>query len=239
MRLEATIELYANRKLHYRMNHQGLPISVENRKGSVREGCDPKWGCWRTKMTFPYGYIRGTKGMDGDEVDVFVGPKVDAKYAYVITIKKQPDFKKDDEEKVMLGFGSAKEAKAAFMANYSDPRFFGRLKAIPMHVFSKKVLQKPGAVAAWGEPQVYDGGYQHIAESQTMYHPPSLKKTKRVPVDDPMEKDNSFLDVTKRREKETIGMRNRLTKQHADPNMKPLNRQLVSGFPSGTIGGFG
>jgi hypothetical protein len=239
MRLAATIELYANRKLHYRTAFQGLPISVENRKGSVRQGCDKQWGCWRTKMTFPYGYIRGTKGMDGQEVDVFVGPKVDAKFAYVITIKKQPDFKKDDEEKVFLGFGSAKEAKKAFFANYDDPRFFGRIKAIPMAVFSKKVQQKPGAVAAWGEPQMYDGGYQHIADTQTLYHPPSLKKAKRVPTDDPMEKDNKFMDVTKRKEGATKAFRERLMKQHTDANWRPLNSQLVSGFPSGTVGGFG
>lgn len=239
MKLQAAIDLYANRKLHYRMQHQGLPISVENRKGSVRKGCDKKWGCWRTKMTFPYGYIRGTKGMDGDEVDVFVGPKVDAKFAYIIMIKKQPDFKKNDEEKVMLGFESAKEAKEAFMENYSDPRFFGRMKKVPMPVFSEKVMQKPGQVAAWGEPQIYDGGYQHIAESQVPYRAPSNKKGKRVPTDDPRETDDKYLDVTKRKDKETIGFRNRLTKQHTDQNMRALNTQLVGGFPSGTVGGFG
>lgn len=239
MNLTATIALYANRKLHYRTAFQGLPISVENRKGSVRKGCDPKWGCWRTKMKLPYGYIRGTKGMDGDEVDVFVGPKVDAKNAYVITIMKQPEFKTEDEQKVMLGFGSVKEAKKVFFDHYDDPRFFGKIKTIPMVEFKKRVLDKEGKIAAWGEPQLYDGGYQHIAETKTLYHAPSLKKTKRVPVDDPMEKDNSLLDVTKRKEKATKAFRDRLTKQHTDQNMKPLNTQLVSGFPSGTIGGFG
>lgn len=239
MKLAAAIELSANRKLHYRTAFQGLPISVENRKGSVRQGCTKQWGCWRTKMKLPYGYIRGTKGMDGDEVDVFMGPKVDAKFAFVITIKKQPDFIKDDEQKVFLGFDSPASAKKAFFAHYDDKRFFGKMKAIPMQKFKERVNDKAGKIAAWGEPQTYDGGYQHIADTQTMYRPPSDRKGKRVPVDDPMEKDNQFLDVTKRKEKATKAFRDRLTKQHTDQNMKALNRQLVSGFPAVSVGGFG
>lgn len=231
--------LEANRKLHYKTAFQGLPISVENRKGSVRQGCDKEWGCWRTKMKIPYGYIRGTKGMDGDAVDVFIGPKVDAKFAYVITTKRQPDFKQDDEQKVMLGFGSASEAKKSFLAHFDDSRFFGRMQAIPMEQFKKRVLAKPGKVEAWGEPQVYDGGYQHMGDAQTPFHPPSLRKAKPVPTDDPREKDNRYLDVTKRKDKETLGLRNRLTKKHADANQKPLSSQMVGGFPAISIGGFG
>lgn len=239
MNLAATIDIYARYKLHGRTAFQGLPISVENRKGSVRRGRDPKWGPWETKMKVPYGYIRGTKGMDGSEVDVFVGDYVNAKMAYVITIRQQPDFKKDDEQKVMLGFRNKSAAKKCFLDHYNDSRFFGKMIAIPMEQFKKKVMQKPGKIEAHlGEPQVYDGGMSHI-DPIPSFHPPSLKNPKRVPGDTPLETDDTFLDVTKRKERATQAFRNRLTKQHTDANWRALNSTQVSGFPSGTVGGFG
>lgn len=240
MNLESTLDLFCNRKLHYRTQFQGLPISVENRRGSVREGCDKKWGCWRTKMKVPYGYLRGTKGMDGAEVDVFVGPKVDAKMAYVVTIKKQPEFKEDDEQKVMLGFPDAKTAKRVFLQHYDDQRFFGKMDEIPMEEFKKKVLEGPRKIAAdAGEPQVYPYGTGSI-EPELKYHPPSLKRPKRVPTDDPMEKDDTFGDVTKRRERGTKGFRDRLSRKKGfDTKYAGIRTTQVSGFPSVTVGGFG
>jgi hypothetical protein len=243
MNLAATIEIYSNRKLHKRLKFQGLDISVENKAGSTRRGVAPGWGPWSTKMKFDYGYIKGSKGMDGGGVDCFIGPNPAAKNAFVVHILKQPDFKTYDEDKVMLGFNSKKEAKDAFMAHYDSPKFYGGMDVLRMGEFKRKVLETattgPHKIEAWGEPQVYDGGYQHIADTQVMFHPPSLKKAKPVPVDDPMEEDNQFLDVTKRKERATKAFRDRLTKQHTDANMKPLNRTLVSGFPAIGVGGFG
>lgn len=242
MNLESTLSLLANRKLHYRTMFQGIPISVENRKGSIRRGTSPEWGPWKTKMKHPYGYVRGTKhlGMDGAELDVFVGPNKFAKTAYVIMIKKAPDFKKNDEQKVMLGFNSAQEAKEALLKHFDDPKFFGSMKSIPMHQFRKWVGEKPLKLAAeLGEPNVYDGGYAHIGDVRTIFHPPSLRKPKKVPTDDPRETDDTYLDVTKRKSAATKSRRDSLTRQHTDQNMRPLNNQLVPGFPSVTIGGFG
>src|SRR5207248_5894981 len=139
---------------------------------------------------------------------------------------------------------SKKEAKDAFMAHYDSPKFYGGMDVLPMDDFKKKVLgtatEGPHKIEAWGEPQVYDGGYQHIADTQIMYNPPSLKgKVKRIPTDDPREDDDSLLDVTKRKSAATKAFRDRLTKQHTDANWRSLNRTLVSGFPAVTIGGFG
>lgn len=266
MNLASTIDLYANRKLHYRTAFQGLPISIENRKGSIRRGTDKHWGDWATKMRVPYGYIRGTTGMDGDGVDVFIGNNPSAKFAYVVHLAKQPDFKSFDEDKVLLGFNSASEAKACFMQHYDDSRFFGGMDAIPMEEFKEKVLQtkgqpqkldgsklegaielermkqhlKKGIKANLGEPQVYDGGMAHIEPDMSKTNPPSLKKPYYVPSpNDPRETDNSLLDVTKRKSVATKARRDALSRQHTDANMKPLSSALISGFPSGTVGGFG
>src|SRR5882672_217189 len=93
--------LLENRKLHYKTTFQDIPISVENRKGSIRRGVDPDGDDWETKMRLPYGYIPGTKGADGDAVDCFVGPSEHAAYAYVVH-SNNIETGEFDEDKVML-----------------------------------------------------------------------------------------------------------------------------------------
>lgn len=128
-------------KLDGRMEFQGLPISVENKVGSIRRWKDPHSGEeGETKMEHPYGYIRRTEGMDGDHVDVFVGPQENAETAYVVHQMKSPDFKDYDEDKVMLGFPSPGEAKAAYLKHYNNPKFFGTMTSVPMSEFKQKVL---------------------------------------------------------------------------------------------------
>ena len=61
------------------------------------------------------------------------------------------------------------------------------------------------------------------------FHPPSLKKAKRVPTDDPGEKDDSLLDVTKR--KEAHKQRMQLLKRSPPgglPALIPARTTLVS-----------
>jgi hypothetical protein len=235
--LSATIDLYSNRKLHKRLMYQGLSISVENRAGSVRKGTDPHWGEWRTKMLYDYGYIRGTKGMDGGGVDCFIGPVVDAKNAYVVHIMKQPAFKKYDEDKAMLGFPSASAAKKAFMKHYDMPeKFFGSMDTIPMAEFKEKVLKTaetgPRKITASsdGEPSVGQSTAAHIQPVVT-FHPPSLKNPQRVPTDDPKETDDRFLDVTKRKDDMTEKLRrSRASNIGTDGRSIPINMTQV-GLP--------
>ena len=131
----------SNRGLHGRLEFQGLQVSIENRSGSIRVWYDPHTGGYGiTRMKVPYGYIRMTEGMDGDHLDCFVGPLADAKNAYIIKQMKAPDFTEPDEEKVMLGFQTAEEAKKMYLAHYSDPRFFGGMTTKPMEEFKKKAL---------------------------------------------------------------------------------------------------
>lgn len=142
-KLEAPFALFkvAGRRLHGRTKFRGLEISIENREGSHRHWYDPhakEHG--KTKMQYPYGYIRRTMGMDGDHVDVFVGPNEEAAHVYVVLTRKAPDFKSTDEEKCMLGFDSLEAAKAAFHAHYTDSRFCENITEMPFDDFKKKVL---------------------------------------------------------------------------------------------------
>lgn len=237
MNLSALASLQANYKLDGRLVYQGLPISVENRKGSMRKGKCEKgkpWSCWKTRMTAHYGYIKGVPGVDGDALDVFIGPNANAKTAYIVTTLKAPEFKSGDEHKVMLGWNSAAAAKKALIENYGgDARHFGSIEAMPFDEFKKKVTRdsfKPHTLtvtkleralqAVVGEPGVYEGGMGHL-ESTPSFHPPSLKKkAKRVPSDQPGETDDKFLDVSKRKSAATKKMRDERTRRVAiDPNM--------------------
>jgi hypothetical protein len=117
--------------LEGRTKFQGLPISIENDAGSVRSGVDKDGKPWKTKMKYPYGYFTGSKGADGDGVDVYVGPDEEASNAYVVH-QNDVETGKYDEDKVMLGFESKKDAKEAFLAHYNNPDFLGDIKEIPM-----------------------------------------------------------------------------------------------------------
>lgn len=128
-------------KLQGRKKFLGMDISIENRTGSVRRWYDPhekKSG--ETKMLFPYGYIRLTEGSDGDHIDCYVGPNENAKFVYIVHQLKAPDFKKFDEDKVMLGFDSRLAAKLAYLSHYDDKRFFGKMIAVEAKKFAKNVL---------------------------------------------------------------------------------------------------
>jgi hypothetical protein len=128
-------------KLQGRTDFQGLKISIENKKGSTRKWYDPNnKESGSTKMHYDYGYIRNTKGVDGDHVDVYLGSNQDSEYAYVVHQNKAPEFKQYDEDKCMLGFDSPKEAKEAYIKQYDSPKFYGGMTKVPMNKFKEKVL---------------------------------------------------------------------------------------------------
>lgn len=94
-------------------------ITIENPKGSVRSGIDTEGNKWETTMQNTYGYIRGTEGVDGDHIDVFLSNDIDGwngRKVFVVDQYNEDDT--FDEHKVMLGFNEADDAEAAYFANY-------------------------------------------------------------------------------------------------------------------------
>ena len=49
----------------------------EQPRGAVRSGVDANGKAWETTMQNTYGYFGGTKGVDGDAIDVFLGNDLD------------------------------------------------------------------------------------------------------------------------------------------------------------------
>ena len=126
---------YTKRKVPWR----GMTISVENEAGSTRSGTDPGGKRWSIRMKFAYGYLKLTEGVDGDHVDVYLGPDLDtAPNVYVVHQRKVNDWKAYDEDKAMLGFTSRRAAVKAFLANYTDRRFLGPVTVMPVDEFIEK-----------------------------------------------------------------------------------------------------
>lgn len=93
----------------------GMRITIETPMYQSRRGkSDGK--PWSITCMAHYGYVNGTKGADGDAIDVFVGPMPESLKVYVINQNaKGGGF---DEHKVMLGFVSQEQACTAYLNSY-------------------------------------------------------------------------------------------------------------------------
>ena len=126
---------------NYKKGHitlDGYDITIENPKGSTRRGVDANGQPWSVTMNNDYGYIRGTQGVDGDHIDVFLSDDPTTGKVYVIDqMKEDGSF---DEHKVMYGFKSALAAKRAYLANYSpDWKGLGTISEVSKEEFRKWV----------------------------------------------------------------------------------------------------
>lgn len=109
---------------NYKKGHlklKGFDITIENPAGSVRSGVDRNGSRWENRMNNTYGYFKGTQGVDGDHIDVYLSNDMDnwsGDNVYVID-QYNPDGS-FDEHKVMFGFDNKDEALSNFLANYSQ-----------------------------------------------------------------------------------------------------------------------
>jgi hypothetical protein len=126
---------YFKRAIRWR----GLVLRIENEAGTYRSGRKPDGTLWTTRMIHPYGYACRSEGVDGDEVDVFVGPNLAAPMVYVVHQRQVGNWSEYDEDKCLIGFDSEDDAKRAFLLNYDDPRFLGPITALPADTFVAKV----------------------------------------------------------------------------------------------------
>lgn len=104
----------------------GLRVAIEFRSGELRNG---------HMMLFSYGSLPGLVGADGEDVDVFVGPELHPSEVYVVHQQRKGAWDEYDEDKVMLGWSSADAAKAAYLAQYGDERFFGGMTVFTVEDF--------------------------------------------------------------------------------------------------------
>ncbi len=107
----------------------GMSIVIESPQGSLRKGVDMEGTPWESILPADYGYIAGTKGADGDEVDVYIGPTPNSELIFVVD-QNEILTGKFDEHKVILGTTNLKEATDLYIAGFSDDRGADRIRAI-------------------------------------------------------------------------------------------------------------
>lgn len=113
----------------------GLRIKIENPKGSTRKGLNPDGTVsWKCRMHSDYGYVSGTRGKDGDEFDVFIGPQLNSEIVFVVdqVDQKTGEF---DEHKAVLGCHTEEEARELYLKNYEDGWKIGPVRSMTFPQF--------------------------------------------------------------------------------------------------------
>jgi hypothetical protein len=159
------------------MTWKGLPITIETETGQERAGVGADGKPWSTTMANPYGYIKGTTGRDGDQVDVYMGAHPHSQHVFVVD-QIDPKTGTFDEHKAVLGTGTAQEAASIYDAGFSDasgPTRRGAMHEMTIPAFkawiAKGDTRKP---LAYREPAMDQSGLplpEYSAES-----PPTLKQ---------------------------------------------------------------
>lgn len=131
---EAQKEAGNYKKGHIKIN--GFDVTIEQPAGSVRSGKDANGKEWSVTMNNTYGYIRGTESVDGDHIDVFLGPDMNSDMVYVVDqVNTDGSF---DEHKVMMGFPSLEDARSAYLSNYEEGwQGLGNITGVALDEFKK------------------------------------------------------------------------------------------------------
>ncbi len=154
---------------NYKKGHikiDGYDITIETPKGSERSGVDTNGQPWSVTMNNTYGYIRGTEGVDGDHIDVFLSDNPAGGKVYIIDqMNEDGSF---DEHKVMYGFNSALAAKRAYMKNYSPGwKGLGKTTEVSKEVFNEWVKSSKRKTKPFAEYKIAKENADNIAEIQS------------------------------------------------------------------------
>lgn len=171
---EAQKESGNYKKGHIKIN--GFDVTIEQPAGSVRSGKDANGKEWSVTMNNTYGYIRGTEGVDGDHIDVFLGPDMNSDMVYVVDqVNTDGSF---DEHKVMMGFSSLEDAKSAYLSNYEEGwQGLGNITGVTLDEFKKWIDSSTRKTKAFAEykgvktEKEYKTFHELLRDSDTA-HPP-------------------------------------------------------------------
>lgn len=149
---------------NYKKGHikvDGMNITIEQPKGSIRRGKDASGKEWESEMHNTYGYIRGTEGVDGDHIDIFLSENPNEGNVFVVDqVNKDGSF---DEHKVMYGFADKESARKAYLSNYEDGwQGLGNITEVSKEEFKKWIDSSKRKTKPFAEYK----GIQSIDHSQ-------------------------------------------------------------------------
>lgn len=126
---------------------QGIPVNVERPKGAISVFPDKTTQFYKND----YGSIPLAKGVDGDPLDVFVGPDKGSKRVFVVNKMDDKDHSKFDEHKVLMGFRTKDEARRA--AEFHLWGTDGKIQEVGLEPFKNALGLKTAAEFAPGIPE--------------------------------------------------------------------------------------
>lgn len=116
-----------------KISYNGLKLTIENEKGSDRGEKDSLGVKHSVKMPSAYGYINGTIGADGMQVDCYIGKHPESPVLWIVDQDKFASNGEDkgfDEHKVMLCFKSFDKAMKAYLKSHYDGLGHERASAV-------------------------------------------------------------------------------------------------------------
>lgn len=124
--------------------HGEIPVWIEYDAGDVKRGKSRTGEAWERKMQASYGFIPGTRGADGEPVDVYLGGNPSRSVYVVSQLVPGSGF---DEEKVMLGFPNAQQAEAMYRAHMPNngAKHFGGMREMSVGEFEDEYLRSDRA----------------------------------------------------------------------------------------------
>ncbi|HAX94827.1 MAG TPA: hypothetical protein DCY25_13000, partial [Bacteroidales bacterium] len=208
---------------------QSFDITIENPKGSVRSGTDKSGKKWEQVMNNTYGYFKRTKGKDGDQVDVFIGPVPETGRIFVVDQVIDGKF---DEHKVMLGFNSQQEAREAYLNNYEPGwRGLGEITEVSPENFKEwlkdgtrthksfaEKIDKPHQIGQPGTP--LDNKLDEIEKGNLQ---PDQQQTKNYGADNKLVSQDRYEELRKR-------MKNKLNNLNVgfDPEVLTIGMEMAA-----------
>lgn len=170
---EAQKEAGNYKKGHVRID--GYDVTIEQPKGSIRRGKDKNGKAWESKMHYTYGYIRGTEGVDGDHIDVFLSDDPSTGNVFVVD-QVDPETGAFDEHKVMYGFNNEEEAKEAYLSNYERGwKGLGNITEVSKDEFKKWIQSSKRKTKPFSEYKIAKKQSDSTTNKTSEYNAPDEK----------------------------------------------------------------
>ena len=208
---------------NYQKGHikvDGYDITIENPKGSIRRGTDASGKQWEQEMHNTYGYIRGTEGVDGDHIDVFLSDTPTSGKVFVVDqVNSDGSF---DEHKVMYGFASEEDARAAYLSNYSEGwQGLGAITPVSRKDFKKWVQSSHRKTKPFAEYKSVKK--EPVAEPQAAQPAGEPAGTVANPSGNKLVTDERYAELKERMKKKLLGQMN----MGIDPEILAIGTEMA------------
>lgn len=117
-------------KVGVKYSYASMVIILEYLAGDTRTGTAPDGTKWSQVMPAAYGYIDGTKDADGEDIDIYLASPFNDDASVLIVDQQNPDSKKFDEHKVMIGFSDESSAVSTYVSAFGDGKGQDRILSV-------------------------------------------------------------------------------------------------------------